>query len=289
MDQHGGSISVHSEGRSRGSTFVVSLPLFLSARGEGDSGPSDRPHREDGLGFVPCESPTTADFMMPISSILCDNHEVSSRADSQRIMPPNKPLFNENSVLMSVESDEEENEPSQVTGNNALTNTQNIAVAETNKSEGAASAETLSALVVDDSAMNRRMVCKILQSSGQILCDQAENGVVAVEMVRRKKQNSFTTNRLVERASFMFKYNLILMDFQMPDMDGPTAIAEIRRLGYSGIILGLTGNVLQADKDTMIAAGADGVLAKPLNIRLFWDTIHRLSVTRRKSIVFSLN
>ena len=72
-------------------------------------------------------------------------------------------------------------------------------------------------------------------------------------------------------------YDIILMDYQMPEMDGPTAIAEIRRLGYKGIILGLTGNALVSDKDVMLKSGADGVLVKPLNIQLFRQVLKDLS------------
>lgn len=72
-------------------------------------------------------------------------------------------------------------------------------------------------------------------------------------------------------------YDIILMDYQMPVMDGPTAIAEIRKLGYNGIILGLTGNALLSDREAMMKAGADGVLLKPLDMDLFRETLKELS------------
>ena len=71
-------------------------------------------------------------------------------------------------------------------------------------------------------------------------------------------------------------YDLVLMDYQMPTMDGPTAIAAIRALGYKGVILGLTGNVMAGDQDAMTAAGADGILAKPLDVTILWDALKRL-------------
>jgi CheY-like chemotaxis protein len=63
-------------------------------------------------------------------------------------------------------------------------------------------------------------------------------------------------------------------------MDGPTAITEIRKLGYSSIILGLTGNALLSDRDAMLKAGANGVLVKPLNLELFRDTLRVLSTKK---------
>eukprot|EP01035_Chromulina_nebulosa_P069441 gene69441-biopygen33320 len=70
------------------------------------------------------------------------------------------------------------------------------------------------------------------------------------------------------------------MDYQMPIMDGPTAIAAIRNLGYDSVILGLTGNALLSDRDVMLKAGADGVLVKPMNIDLFRETLKALSTRK---------
>ena len=71
-------------------------------------------------------------------------------------------------------------------------------------------------------------------------------------------------------------YDFILMDYQMPVMDGPAAIAAIRGLGYQGVVLGLTGNVLAVDQDVMVGAGADGVLTKPLDVDILWATLTTL-------------
>ena len=60
-------------------------------------------------------------------------------------------------------------------------------------------------------------------------------------------------------------YDVILMDYQMPVMDGPTAIKAIRTLGFKGKIVGLTGNALQSEQNVMLDAGAELVLTKPVN------------------------
>lgn len=49
-------------------------------------------------------------------------------------------------------------------------------------------------------------------------------------------------------------------------MHGPEATVELRKAGYKGAVIGVTGNVLQDDVDHFIRSGADAVLAKPLNI-----------------------
>ena len=69
------------------------------------------------------------------------------------------------------------------------------------------------------------------------------------------------------------KYDAVLMDFNMPKMDGPGATKQLRKLGYRGPIIGVTGNVLDEDKRVFIEAGADKVLFKPLDTGLLETTL----------------
>ena len=59
-------------------------------------------------------------------------------------------------------------------------------------------------------------------------------------------------------------YDGILMDFIMPNMDGPSATRAIREMGVQTTVLGLTGNCMQRDIDWFKSCGANDVLAKPL-------------------------
>jgi len=106
-------------------------------------------------------------------------------------------------------------------------------------------------------------LCRVLRSRCAAIVE-ADDGQKALEIVRETMRGS---DQLPRNNSPPF--DLILMDFVMPVMDGPTAIKEIRDLGYKGLIFGLTGNVLDGDKDLMIANGADFVLTKPFNIDVF--------------------
>jgi len=67
--------------------------------------------------------------------------------------------------------------------------------------------------------------------------------------------------------------DLILMDYVMPNMDGPTATKLIRKLGYNGIIIGATGNALAADIQTFQSSGTNAVLTKPIDLNLLYKTI----------------
>ena len=115
---------------------------------------------------------------------------------------------------------------------------------------------TFRLLVVDDSQMNRKMIVRVMKSYGH-QCEEAEDGVLAVDAVTQRMQRAAPP------------YDAILMDFMMPNLDGPGATKAIRAMGYTGKIYGLTGNVLQQDIDHFLSSGADSVLHKPLDMSHF--------------------
>ena len=130
---------------------------------------------------------------------------------------------------------------------------------------GGARAQGTRVLIVDDVAMNRKMLRRILESRFDAV-DEAEDGQQAVEIVARSLGGEGGRGR---------SYDVITMDYQMPVMDGVTASRLIRGMGFSGKIVAVTGNALEEDVLTFKASGADAVLMKPLDLRLF-DSIVRL-------------
>ena len=116
-------------------------------------------------------------------------------------------------------------------------------------------------LVVDDANSNRRMLSRLLRRRCTII-DEAMDGAVAVEKVRQSLKSGDSGNS-------GDRYDLIFMDYVMPNMDGPTATREIRAMGYDGIIIGLTGNVLQHDKELFLSSGASYILFKPFDLNQF--------------------
>jgi CheY-like chemotaxis protein len=90
--------------------------------------------------------------------------------------------------------------------------------------------QILNILIVDDSDLSRKMLSRLLRTSGYAF-DEAEDGLIALNKVKEKM--SVTTNGS-EKNSF----DVILMDFVMPNMDGPTATKAIRDLGYTAPIFG---------------------------------------------------
>ena len=112
-------------------------------------------------------------------------------------------------------------------------------------------------LIVDDVAMNRKMLKRLFETRFE-QCHEAEDGQQAVDMVK-------------EALASGVNYDIITMDYQMPVMDGVTATKLIRKLGYKGQIIGVTGNALQGDIKAFISNGASIVLAKPLSITTLDD------------------
>jgi signal transduction histidine kinase/CheY-like chemotaxis protein len=122
-------------------------------------------------------------------------------------------------------------------------------------------------LIVEDVAINRLVAVKFLKRLG-IKADIAVNGVEAVE------------------AYHNHPYQWILMDCQMPVMDGYEATREIRKLGASQknhsapFIIALTANAHEHDREKCFAVGMDAFLEKPLSIEALQETIQRLSKNR---------
>jgi CheY-like chemotaxis protein len=108
-------------------------------------------------------------------------------------------------------------------------------------------------LVVDDVASNRKLLSRLATKRGHSV-DQAKDGREAVDRVKIALRES---NR----------YDTILMDYEMPVLNGPEAAKEIRELGCDSFIVGITGNLLAEDVNYYLFCGANFVLPKPVDFR----------------------
>ncbi|HOO62503.1 MAG TPA: ATP-binding protein [Synergistaceae bacterium] len=114
-------------------------------------------------------------------------------------------------------------------------------------------------LVVEDNLFNQKLVLKLLERWG-IAADLAENGLEALEKIENQP------------------YDLVLMDVQMPEMDGLQATREIRKreklLGLSRMpVVAMTANAYVEDREKCFAAGMDDYVAKPVKKNAFYGVV----------------
>ena len=120
----------------------------------------------------------------------------------------------------------------------------------------------LKILVVEDNQVNQKLALRILQQMGY-RADIASNGLEAVESVERQT------------------YDVILMDVQMPEMDGLEATRQIlaRWPANHPRIIGLTANALEGDREACLAAGMDDYISKPIRVH---ELVEALGKAERK-------
>ena len=118
-------------------------------------------------------------------------------------------------------------------------------------------------LYIEDNPDNRLLVKRILLSEDYSLLE-AQNAVDALDVL----QNTHP--------------DLILMDINMPDMDGYTLTAKIKSLpGFERIpIVAVTANVMRGDKEKTLEAGCDGYIQKPIDIDQLTREIERFMMRR---------
>ena len=116
-------------------------------------------------------------------------------------------------------------------------------------------------LLVEDNEINQQVARELLQSVG-LQVDVAENGQIAVHMAKEKM--------LAQQP-----YDLVLMDMQMPVMDGVTASRLIRETqsGAQLPIVAMTANAMKADMQRCMDAGMNGFVTKPINPDALWKAL----------------
>jgi signal transduction histidine kinase/CheY-like chemotaxis protein/HPt (histidine-containing phosphotransfer) domain-containing protein len=119
-------------------------------------------------------------------------------------------------------------------------------------------------LVVDDGDTNRKLIRLLIERCGGKV-RLAENGQVAVDMA--------------EASAF----DAILMDMQMPVMDGYTAAARLRERGFDGPIIALTAHAMQGDREKCEQAGCSGYLSKPIDADELFATLAQHAVENRRN------
>jgi two-component system, cell cycle response regulator DivK len=113
-------------------------------------------------------------------------------------------------------------------------------------------------LIVEDNDKNLKLARDVLQHDG-FRTLEAETAAAAIALAEQHVPD------------------LILMDIQLPDMDGVTALGRLREIEATTSIpiVALTAFAMAADRERLLAAGFDGYLAKPIDIHNFSDSVRQ--------------
>ena len=119
-------------------------------------------------------------------------------------------------------------------------------------------------LVVDDGATNRKLIRLLLERRGAKVL-MAEDGAIALQMAEQHE------------------FDVILMDMQMPVMDGYTAASELRRSGFTRPIVALTAHAMKGDREKCEQAGCSDYLSKPIDADTLIAKVARLAATHTRA------
>jgi two-component system cell cycle response regulator DivK len=114
-------------------------------------------------------------------------------------------------------------------------------------------------LIVEDNEKNRRLVRDVLQFKGYQTIE-SETGEEGVELARSRQPA------------------LVLMDIQLPGIDGITALRRLRDdpATHAIRVMAVTASAMTQDRQTILAAGFDGYQSKPINVRAFLEAVQAL-------------
>lgn len=119
-------------------------------------------------------------------------------------------------------------------------------------------------LLVEDNLLNQEIAVELLKEAGFIL-DTAEDGIIAVEKMQKARPG---------------QYDLILMDIQMPIMDGYEATRQIRKLENPEIanipIVAMTANAFEEDRQKALDAGMNGHVSKPIDLGKLLEAVKKV-------------
>jgi signal transduction histidine kinase/DNA-binding response OmpR family regulator/HPt (histidine-containing phosphotransfer) domain-containing protein len=133
---------------------------------------------------------------------------------------------------------------------------------ETEVVEGGQQTGNLHILVAEDNSVNQEVAQQMLQKRGYTVTI-ASNGREAVKLVAESRE-----------------FDLILMDIQMPEMDGFQATAAIRELEKNGPrripVIAMTAHAMKGDRERCLESGMDGYVSKPVQSKLLYETIEAM-------------
>jgi signal transduction histidine kinase/CheY-like chemotaxis protein len=136
------------------------------------------------------------------------------------------------------------------------TNAINLSHSFSTKTNSSQAVAGLNVLLAEDSADNQFIVSRILNQAG-VHVELANNGEEAVDKALKGR------------------YDVVLMDIQMPQVDGREATTRLRKKGYRSPIIALTANALKGDREKALLSGFDDYITKPIQKNELFDSLAR--------------
>ena len=269
---HEGSIGVYSEGLHQGSTFYVDIPIVEKRRRNSMS--STRFPVVSPIAVVEEGSSKMGKEVKEAAEELPDppeatEEEMKEESSVFTIQPPQKSpspksvfkqsvsQLNRVPAKTSAESATEWLSALSPTSRNNNQHQNQPSPATTPKKRN------YRLLIVDDSPVNRKMMKRMLQEVFEVI-DEAMNGLDCLQKLHMMSVDDKDNADCYEDDNkAKVTYDMIIMDYWMPEMNGLETVQVLRAKGYGGKIVGLTGNTEKAMNDQFRAAGVDLVLTKP--------------------------
>lgn len=269
VEMHNGSLTAKSEGEGKGAEFILKIPAFIhkqqdvNIEEEKDKSASQRNNAAD---YVSTNENSDTSLSLKIQSFLQSMSPVSvieecgtlENMEDDRDRPVHD--IEMGSELISqvtptsdqVLSDSQSQKSYQYSALNSTAEVNlgvSLADGDINGSADV-NLSTLHVLIVDDVDSTRKIMERLLRRKIAKI-SQAVNGQECVDFLTNKK------NEVV---------HFVLLDYEMPVLNGPDAAKYLRSQGYTVPIIGITGNTLPEEKELFLKSGADQVLTKPIDL-----------------------
>jgi signal transduction histidine kinase/CheY-like chemotaxis protein len=140
---------------------------------------------------------------------------------------------------------------------------------ETVSTPAAAPVESIRVLIAEDGEDNRRLVVHHLSKAG-IQTSVASNGREAIDLAQSSLRSGHA-------------FDVILMDMQMPEVDGYEATRVLREAGWPGAIVALTAHAMSGDRERCLSAGCNEYMAKPIDRRRLVELVRELAAQAPKT------
>ena len=254
VSSHGGKLWATSDGEGKGTSFILILPVYEASVTPKTS------RRNNDNSTRQAESDITLSSMEE-GTLRSNRHSVENNKSIQNVrVARNRSEESDHTQKQRYMKDQDSSSVDRL--DDVSTIGKSTATVEM-LLESQQSQRFHNLLVTDDSGVNRKMMCRSLQSVG-FKCFQASDGQECVDIVKKALQHEHEP------------IDLVLMDYEMPRMNGPKACSVLRDMRCGIPVIGVTGNVLNEDKRLFMEHGAIHVLQKPFSIQELETVLQQL-------------